>query len=151
MAGVHRLEHVQRLAAAALADDHPIGTHAQRVAHEVPDRHLTLAFDVGRATLEPDQVLLLELQLHGVLEGDDAFPFGNELDNTLSMVVLPVPVPPETNTLSRPRTAHVRNSTEIGLSVPNWTRSSTVSPSWLNLRMVRLGPSTARGGMTALT
>src|SRR6476646_10456816 len=32
VAGVHRLEHVERLGPAALADDDPVGPHAQRVA-----------------------------------------------------------------------------------------------------------------------
>ena len=38
VAGVHRLQHVQRLGAAALADDDPVGPHAQGVAHQVADR-----------------------------------------------------------------------------------------------------------------
>ena len=38
VAGVHRLQHVERLGAADLADDDPVGPHAQRVAHQVADR-----------------------------------------------------------------------------------------------------------------
>ena len=40
VARVHGLEHVERLRAADLADDDPVGAHAQRVAHEVADRRL---------------------------------------------------------------------------------------------------------------
>ena len=63
VAGVHGLEHVQRLAAADLADDDAVGPHAQRVDHQLADRHLPLALDVGRPGLQPHHVLLLELEL----------------------------------------------------------------------------------------
>ena len=72
VAGVHRLEHVERLAAADLADDDAVGPHAQRVAHQVAGRDLALALDVGRPALEPDDVPLLQPQLGRVLDGDDA-------------------------------------------------------------------------------
>ena len=58
VAGVHRLEHVERLGAADLADDDAVGAHAQRVADEVADRDLALALDVRRARLEPEHVPL---------------------------------------------------------------------------------------------
>ena len=47
VAGVHRLEHVERFAAADLADDDPVGSHPKRVAHQIADRHLASALDVG--------------------------------------------------------------------------------------------------------
>ena len=78
VAGVHGLEHVERLAAAALADDDAVGPHAQRVAHQVADRDLALALDVGRARLERDDVLLAQLELGGVLDGDDALVVRDE-------------------------------------------------------------------------
>ena len=37
VAGVHGLDHVQRLGAAALADDDAVGPHAQGVLHQVAD------------------------------------------------------------------------------------------------------------------
>ncbi len=72
VAGVHRLQHVERLAAAALADHDAVGPHAQRVAHQVADRDRALALDVRRPRLEPDHVLLRQLQLGRVLDRDDA-------------------------------------------------------------------------------
>ena len=78
VAGVHRLEHVQGLAAAALADDDAVGPHAERVAHQVADGDRALALDVGRPRLQPDDVLLLELQLDGVLDGDDPLAVRDE-------------------------------------------------------------------------
>jgi len=39
VAGVHRLQHVERLGAAHLAHDDPVRAHPQRVAHQVALRH----------------------------------------------------------------------------------------------------------------
>jgi hypothetical protein len=72
MAGVHRLQHVERLAAAHLADDDAVGPHAQRVAHEVTDRDLSLALHVGRSSLERDHVRFRQPKLGGVLDRDGA-------------------------------------------------------------------------------
>ena len=72
VAGVHRLEHVERLGAADLADDDPVGPHAERVANEVADADLALALDVRRTRLERDDVPLVQPKLGRVLDGDDA-------------------------------------------------------------------------------
>ena len=72
MAGVHGLQHVERLAAADLADDDPVGAHAQRVAHQVANGHLAPALDVGRPGFQRDDVRLGEPELGGVLDGDRA-------------------------------------------------------------------------------
>ena len=72
MARVHRLEHVERFAAAALADDDAVGAHAEGVLHEIADRVLALPLHVGGARLERDDVRLAELELGGVLDRDDA-------------------------------------------------------------------------------
>ena len=77
VARVHRLEHVERLGAADLADDDPVGPHAQRVAHELADRDLALALDVLRPRLEPEHVLLVELELGRVLDRDDPVGLGD--------------------------------------------------------------------------
>ena len=54
VAGVHRLQHVERLGAAHLADDDAVGAHAQRVDHE-QSRCVTspLPSMFGRPRLEP--------------------------------------------------------------------------------------------------
>ena len=72
-------------------------------------------------------------------------------DSTLSVVVLPAPVLPDTMMLSRPRTQASRKSAVCALSEPNSIRSSTVSGSAANFRMVSTEPSTASGGTTAFT
>ena len=63
MSGVHRLQHVEGLGAAALTDDDSVGSHAQRVAHEIANRHLAHTFGVRRAGFEVDDVGLLQTQL----------------------------------------------------------------------------------------
>src|SRR5262249_41705737 len=59
--GVHRLQHVERLARPDLADDDAVRPHAQRVLDQIPLADLALALDVGGPRLEPDDVTLLEL------------------------------------------------------------------------------------------
>ena len=61
----------RRFAAADLAHHNPVRPHAQRVPDQVADGDLALALDVRRAAFQPDHVLLLELELHGVLDGYD--------------------------------------------------------------------------------
>lgn len=78
MARVHGLQHVERLARADLADDDAVGAHAQGIAHEVADGDSALALEVGRSRLERHDVLLLQAQLGGILDGDDALAVGDE-------------------------------------------------------------------------
>ena len=89
VAGVHRLEHVERLGATRLTDDHPVGPHAQRVAHELADLDLALALDVRRTRLERADVLLREPELLGVLDRDDAVVVGNERRHDVEQRRLP--------------------------------------------------------------
>ena len=72
MAGVHRLQQVERFGSAHLADDDPLGAHAQAVLDQIAHGDLALALEIGRAGFEAHHVRLLQLQLGGVLAGDDA-------------------------------------------------------------------------------
>ena len=72
VAGVHRLQQVERLGSAHLADDDALGPHAQAVLDQVAHGDLALAFEVGRARFQAHHVRLLQLQFGGVLAGDDA-------------------------------------------------------------------------------
>ena len=78
VAGVHGLEHVEGGGVADLTDDDAVGAHAQRVADQVADRDLALALDVRRAGLEPEHVVLVQPELGGVLDGDDALVVRDE-------------------------------------------------------------------------
>ena len=71
MAGVHRLQHVERLFAADLADDDAIGPHTQGVDDQLALAHRALPFDVRRPRFQPDDVALPQRQLGRVLDGDD--------------------------------------------------------------------------------
>src|ERR1043166_3420146 len=62
LAGVHRVQHVDCLAATNLAEHNAIGTHAQRVANQISLRYFTFALDVWWSGLETDDVWLLQLQ-----------------------------------------------------------------------------------------
>ena len=77
VACIHGLQHVYAFAAAHLADDDAVWTHTKRVANEVALRDFAFAFDVGRARFETDDVRLLQLQLGGIFDGDDALRFGD--------------------------------------------------------------------------
>ena len=77
--------------------------------------------------------------------------FGMNDDSTLSIVVLPEPVPPETKMFRRASTHARRKSNISGVAVPKRIRSSVVSGVAANLRMVMTGPTRLIGGMTALT
>ena len=65
-------------AAAALADDDAFGPHTQGVADQVARRDRALAFDVRRPRFQTDDVVLLELQFGGVLDGHHAFVVRDE-------------------------------------------------------------------------
>ena len=79
VAAGHRAEHVQRLGAADLADDDPVGPHPQRVAHEAADRHLAAALQRRGPRLQPHDVGVAQAQLGGVLDGDDPLAVADEL------------------------------------------------------------------------
>ncbi len=76
---------------------------------------------------------------------------GMNEESTLSVVVLPEPVPPETKMLRRASTQAFRKSNISGVAVPKRMRSSTVNGEAANLRMVMTGPTRLSGGMMALT
>ena len=149
MAGVHRLEHVERLGSADLADDDAVGPHAQRVAHEVADRDLAVAFGVLDARLQPQHVLLVELELGRLLDRDEPIVLRDGADMMLRSVVLPVPVPPEISTLRRAFTQRSRKSTLSSVTVPEADEVGASSRRLGNFRIVRGGPLSDSGGSTA--
>ena len=77
MAGIHGLQHIQRFLAADLTDDDAVGAHAQGVDQQLALMDRALAFDVGRAGFQPNNVFLMELQFGRVFDGDNSFAIGN--------------------------------------------------------------------------
>ncbi len=78
MTGVHCLQHVQRFGAAHLTNDDTVGAHTQGVDHQLANRDLPFAFDVGRSCFQTNDMGLLETQLGGVFDGQNAFTLRNE-------------------------------------------------------------------------
>ena len=72
VAGVHRLQHVERFLAADLADDDAVGPHTKGVDDQLARAHRAFAFDVRRPRFEPDDVPLPQHQLRRVLDRDHA-------------------------------------------------------------------------------
>jgi hypothetical protein len=72
VAGVHRLQHVQRLLAAALADDDPVRTHTQAVDQQFALPHGAMALEVRGPGFQPRHMRLLQLQFGRVFDGDNA-------------------------------------------------------------------------------
>ena len=70
VAGVHRLQQIERLGAAHFADDDAFRAHTQAVAHQIAHMNGAIAFKIGRAGFEPHHVGLLQLQFRRVLAGD---------------------------------------------------------------------------------
>ena len=70
--GIHRLQHVEGLFAAALADNDAVGPHAQCILYEVALAYFSFSLDVGRSGFEPSDVQLLQLQFSGIFDGDQA-------------------------------------------------------------------------------
>ena len=67
---VHRLQHVERFGASHLSDEDAVGAHPEAVAQQLANGQLALAFDVGGAVFEGDDVRVVDLQLGGVLDRD---------------------------------------------------------------------------------
>jgi len=117
VAGVHGLEHVEGLCAAAFADDDSLGAHAECVADEVGGADGAFSFDVGWSRFQADDVVLLQLQLGGVFDGPMRSVLGMKLERVLSKVVLPEPVPPEMRMFSRALMAPSRSMTISGVKL----------------------------------
>ena len=78
-------------------------------------------------------------------------PDGIHLDNTLSTVVLPVPVPPEIRMFNRQWTQALRNVAISGVMESCLMRPSTVKGTVPKRRMLTAGPQSDKGRMMALT
>ena len=80
VAGVHRLQHVDRLPAAHFTHDDPVGAHPQRRADQVPDRDGAQPVKAALPRLHPHQILhVADLQLGVVLDRDDPLVLRHEL------------------------------------------------------------------------
>ena len=100
--GVHGLEHVQRFAATALADDDSLRPHTQGVSDQVAGGDRTLVLNVRRPGLQPDHVVLLQLQFGRVFDRHHALVVRDEARHRVRAASsCREPVPPEMTTFSR--------------------------------------------------
>ena len=119
VARVHRLEHVQRLGAADLADDDAVGPHAQarcargRGSVTSPSPSMLRGRDSSRSTW---RWLSCSSAASSIVTMRSSS--GIAVDSALSSVVLPEPVPPEMRMFSSPTQAMSRNSAASVVSVP---------------------------------
>ncbi|MNP62635.1 hypothetical protein D3C76_1579340 [compost metagenome] len=71
MAGIHRLQHVQRLRPPDLADDDPVGPHAQGGADQLTDGDFAFPFRIRVPGFERHQIGYRDdLQLSRILDRD---------------------------------------------------------------------------------
>ena len=59
--------------AATFSHDDPVRPHAQAVAQKIALNNLSFAFNVGRPGFQGDNVILLELHLGCIFNGNNAF------------------------------------------------------------------------------
>ena len=78
VAGIHRLQHVERFFAADLADDDAVGPHTEGVDDELALPDGALALDVGGAGLETHHMALTQLQFRRILDRHDALVIVDE-------------------------------------------------------------------------
>ena len=106
----------------------------------------------GGPGFQPDDVLLLQLQFGGVLNGDNALAGMNLLESAFSSVVFPEPVPPDTMILRRQRAEDFQGAGDIAREIdPAVTRCEKLSICRENLRIDMRRPVEASGGMMMLT
>ena len=97
---------------------------------------LALALDVRGARLQADHVVLLELELGGVLDRDDALVLGDERREHVEGGGLAGAGAAGDDDVEPAADAGVQEVGGARLSEPKLIRSSTVSGSAANLRMV---------------
>jgi hypothetical protein len=78
MSGVHRLEHVESLASADLANDDPIRADPESVPDQVPNGDLSSPLDVRRPSLERHDVRSVQAKLGSVLDRDQSLVIRDE-------------------------------------------------------------------------
>ena len=152
MAGVHRLQHVERFLAADLADDDAVGAHTQGVDQQLALPDGALAFDVRRPRLEAHHVLLVQLQFGRVLDRDDALALRDEAGQHVEERRLAGAGAAADQHVQACAGRSSRGTRASAGSSTGWRRGrSAFSRSAGKRRIESSGPSTASGGMIALT
>ncbi len=136
VAGVHRLQQVEHLGSAHFADDDAFGAHAQAVLD--PDRAWSPRPRPrgSAAGFQADDMRLLQLQFGRVLAGDDALFLVDVVRQAVEERRLAGARTAGDDDVAATRPMILRTSAPAGEMAPNLTSWSSVSLSFLNLRMV---------------
>ena len=151
VAGIHRLQHVERFAGADLADDDPVGAHAQRVLDQFALGDLAPALDIRRPRLQPHDMLLLQLELGRVLDGDDALAIVDEGRHGIEHGRLAGTGTARNEDVAARADDRPQNLGDLGGTLPISISRSMLIGTRANLRIDSSDPSIASGGTTALT
>ena len=128
------------------------GPHAQRVDDQVALLDRALALDVRRARLEPDDVPLPQHQLGGVLDGDDALALGDEAGQHVQQRRLAGAGAAADDDVQRGwRPPRSGSRASAGSALADRRGRCAPSRSVRKRRIDSTGPSSASGGMIALT
>ena len=151
VAGIHRLQHVERRFVADLADDDPVGAHPQGVADEVADAYLAASLDVRWPRLESEHMFLVQLQLGRVLDGDDPLVTGDEGRQDVERRRLAGPSAAGHENVEATGDAGVQEVRHRPSNGPECHQVVGDEGISRELPDCQSEPSTARGGMMALT
>ncbi|MNT19179.1 hypothetical protein D3C72_1544280 [compost metagenome] len=77
VARIHGRQHVKRFGAPALSYNNAVGPHAQRIAHKFAYGDMPPALLIGGARFQRHQMIVIQPQLGGVLNGDDPLAIGD--------------------------------------------------------------------------
>src|SRR6516165_11699062 len=151
MAGVHGLEHVECFLAAAFADQNAVGrmrraflTSSRWRISPLPSvfaGRVSIRQMCGNCSCSSAASSIVMIRSSG----------GMNADSALSIVVLPLPVPPDTISEMRPFTAASSTSTICGRIALTSTRRSIENGRLENFLIETRGPSTAIGRTATLT
>ena len=78
MAGIHRLQHIERFLASNLTHDDAVRSHTQRIDQKLPLVNSTFPFNVWWPRFQADDVILMQLQFCRVFYTYNSFAVGDK-------------------------------------------------------------------------
>jgi hypothetical protein len=151
VAGVHGLQHVEGFFAADLAHDDAVGAHTQAVDEQLPLADGALPSMLGGRVSRRTMFSWARRSSAASSMVTRRSLLGMYCDRMFSSVVLPAPVPPEMTMLMRGLDRggqHFHHLRGNALQLTSWLAARGPVP---KRRMDSEGPSSASGGMMALT
>ena len=103
MPGIQKLEEVERLSPANLAEDDSVGPMAKGCFQEIPNRHRRQPV-LRLPGFKANEIVLSHVNLGGVLDQQNSFVLRNELSEDVQESRFATPVPPAMRMFLRPST-----------------------------------------------